>query len=75
MVDTPEYWHVVVEAKSAPIGSEIAVVDQTREWIESRILEPRRRGHPITIQGRELPWTDIEYFARVTFCAMQVFCG
>ena len=55
-----EYWHVVVEAKHAPPGSEIVVVDQTREWIEARILEPRRRGQPITIQGRELSWSDIE---------------
>jgi predicted nucleotide-binding protein len=59
-MEANEYWHVVVEAKSTPVGSEIVVVDQTREWIEARILEPRRRGQTITIQGRELSWSDIE---------------
>lgn len=37
-----------------------AATDQTREWIENRVLEPRRRGEPITLEGTTLAWDMIE---------------
>src|SRR5271155_3048226 len=58
-----EYWHVRVSVKDpyrkAARTSRLAVVDQDREWIEERILEPRKRGQPITINGQQLSWSDI----------------
>ena len=42
-------------------SADIAAVDQTREWIETRVVEPRRQGKSITLQGRELAWSDIEF--------------
>lgn len=64
-MEASEYWHVRVEARDAPPGSEIVVLDQTRDWIEQRVLEPRRRGEAIALQGHELAWADIEYI-RIT---------
>jgi predicted nucleotide-binding protein len=64
-MEANEYWHVRVEVRDAPPGSEIVVLDQTREWIEKRVLEPRRRGAAIALQGHELAWANIE-FIRIT---------
>jgi predicted nucleotide-binding protein len=64
-MEASEHWHVCVEVRDAPPGSEIVVLDQTRDWIEQRILEPRRRGEAIALQGHELVWADIEYI-RIT---------
>lgn len=59
-----EYWHVRVSVKDpyrkASGTSTQTVVDQDREWIEERILEPRRRGQPFTINGQQFAWPDIE---------------
>lgn len=52
-----EYWHVRIEAKNGPSKAKVFATDKTRDWIEQRILEPRRRGVSIAIQGRELAWT------------------
>jgi predicted nucleotide-binding protein len=61
MAENPEYWHVRIQARNVQPGSEILAVDKTRDWIEERILKPRRRGAPVAIQGRNLPWEDIQY--------------
>jgi hypothetical protein len=35
-------------------------LDKDREWVERRILEPRRRGEPVAIRGRIYEWSDVE---------------
>src|SRR5581483_1089356 len=55
-----EYWHVRVEVKDPLDTSEVLAVDRSREWVEERVLAPRRAGGPITIRGRELAWSDIQ---------------
>jgi predicted nucleotide-binding protein len=57
-----EYWHVRVEAKGADpkLFDRLVVLDQDRDWIERRILQPRRQGAPITVEGRELDWQEIK---------------
>jgi predicted nucleotide-binding protein len=42
------------------VGERVVILDQDRDWIERRILEPRRRGAPITIEGRHLDWAAIK---------------
>jgi len=56
-----EYWHVRVETRGDIGEAEVLAVDRSREWVESRVLAPRRAGEPITIRGRELPWSDIQH--------------
>ena len=57
-----EYWHVRVEAKGSDPAQDdhLVVLDQDREWIERRILEPRRQGASITVEGRQLEWSEIK---------------
>jgi len=56
-----EYWHVRIEAKNGSPKPKVFATDKTRDWIEDRILAPRRRGESIAVQGRELAWADIEH--------------
>jgi predicted nucleotide-binding protein len=61
--DLPDHhWHVRVEVKhSDPTRMDrLTVLDQDRAWIEKRILEPRRQGAPITIEGRQLDWSEVK---------------
>jgi predicted nucleotide-binding protein len=59
-----EYWHVIVSPKQAGRkGSrrdDAVVVDKDRDWINRRILEPRRQGHTIAVAGQTFEWTEIE---------------
>lgn len=57
----PRYWHVIVQPKSRGKSADDAVVvDQDRDWITDRILEPRRRGDAIVVAGRQFEWAEIE---------------
>lgn len=56
-----EHWHVRIEAKNGSGKTKVFATDKTRDWIEERILAPRRRGMPIAVQGRELAWAEIEH--------------
>ena len=56
-----EYWHVRIEAKKGSGKAKVFATDKSRDWIEERILAPRRRGAPIALQGRELIWPEIEH--------------
>jgi predicted nucleotide-binding protein len=62
--EEPQFWHVRVGVKNphrkASKSSIITVVDKDRAWVEARVLEPRRRAEPITINGQQLAWPDIE---------------
>lgn len=57
---TEPYWHVRV----SPVGSEresddAVVVDRDRDWVERRILEKRRAGEPIALEGRVFEWHEV----------------
>jgi predicted nucleotide-binding protein len=54
-----EFWHLVVEP-AEQWRDNVTVVDQSRDWIERRVLEPRRRGEPLVLGGRTLGWDEIE---------------
>lgn len=61
--DLPDlYWHVRVEVKHPdPTQMDrLTVVDRDQAWIERRILEPRRQGTPIAIEGRQLDWSEVK---------------
>lgn len=57
-MDVSEYWHLRVFVKAGSKAG-ITVLDQTQDWIEKRVLVPRRMGTPITINGREITWAEI----------------
>jgi predicted nucleotide-binding protein len=60
---TDGYWHVRVEIKHPDPTQQdrLTVLDQDLAWVEKRILERRRDGAPITIEGRQLDWSDIKF--------------
>ncbi|MGO9976043.1 MAG: TIR domain-containing protein [Solirubrobacteraceae bacterium] len=65
MAAQPEFWHVIVSPKQvggakARIRDDAVVVDKTRDWIEERILEPRRQGVAIAVAGNTLDWDDVQ---------------
>ncbi len=59
-----KYWHIRVRGKSpdgkATRDNEVTVVDRDRAWVDTRILEPRRRNQPITVNGRQFEWDEIQ---------------
>jgi hypothetical protein len=61
----PEFWHVIVSPKQPTGGKtrrrdDVVAVDKTREWIEDRILEPRRQGRASAVSGHTMEWDEIE---------------
>lgn len=57
-----EHWHVAIEPTAAKrdAGAHDAVaVDKDRDWIERRILEPRRRGETIALSGQTFTWDEV----------------
>lgn len=64
-----EYWHVIISAKGGrTIRNDAVAVDKDRDWIETRILQPRREGKAIAVQGRTFEWDDIDR-VRITVSA------
>ncbi|MGI9021553.1 MAG: TIR domain-containing protein [Solirubrobacterales bacterium] len=57
-----EYWHVIVSPKAGikRPRSDAVAVDRDRDWIEDRILQPRREGEAIVLQGQTFDWNEIE---------------
>lgn len=58
-----EYWNVIVSPTHRGKGrakDDAVAVDKDRDWIERRILQPRRDGRSIAIDGHTLAWEDIE---------------
>lgn len=53
------YWHVIVSSGDQR-RDDTVVVDKTRDWVEDRVLAPRRRGDPIALSGRTLTWDNVE---------------
>lgn len=53
------YWHVIVSSGDRQ-RHDTVVVDKTRDWVEDRVLAPRRRGDPIALSGRTLTWDEVE---------------
>jgi len=53
------YWHVIVSSGNQR-RDDAVVVDKTRDWVEDRVLAPRRLGDPIALSGRTLAWEEIE---------------
>jgi predicted nucleotide-binding protein len=65
VTSTPEFWHVIVSPKhvggpKARRRDDAVAVDKDRDWIEERILEPRRESRPIAVAGQTFAWDDIE---------------
>jgi len=63
VVEEPRYWHVIVvptNKKRKEGWSEAVAIDKDRSWVETRILEPRRRGKSFALRGRTFDWSDIE---------------
>ena len=63
MNDEQLFWHVIVSPtndKRQQGWEDAVVLDKDREWIERRILEPRRRGEPVSLSGRTYEWGDVE---------------
>ncbi|HEY2479007.1 MAG TPA: nucleotide-binding protein [Solirubrobacterales bacterium] len=61
-MDTQEYWHVAISPSSQKReagGSAAIALDRARDWIEERILDPRRRGEPIAIDGQTFSWEQV----------------
>src|SRR6185312_14036862 len=62
MEDAKEFWHVAISPSSAKReagGSAAVAVDRDRDWIEQRILNPRRRGESIAIDGQTFSWEEV----------------
>ena len=58
-----EYWHAIVTPtlkKRQEGWTETVIIDKDRDWMEQRILGPRRLGTPITLRGRTFDWPDVE---------------
>jgi predicted nucleotide-binding protein len=51
------FWHVIVSVAGQ---EDTVVLDRTRDWVEERVLGPRRRGEPVALSGRTLEWDDVE---------------
>jgi predicted nucleotide-binding protein len=63
VVQEPSYWHVIVvptNKKRKEGWSEAVILDKDRAWVESRILEPRRRGLAFALKGTTFDWADVE---------------
>jgi hypothetical protein len=61
-VDSQEFWHVAISPspqKEEAGGSVAVALDHGRDWIEQRILDPRRRGESIAIDGQTFSWEQI----------------
>jgi predicted nucleotide-binding protein len=60
--DQPKYWHVIVQPKQPrrKQSEDAVATDQDREWVESRILEPRRQGKAVVVGGKQFDWSEIE---------------
>jgi predicted nucleotide-binding protein len=59
----PKYWNVIVSPKRQGKGrarDDAVAVDKDRDWIERRILQPRREGRAIAVGGHTLAWDEIE---------------
>src|SRR5207244_3065904 len=57
-----EYWHVAIEPtapKQKAGGSEAVALDRDRDWVERRVLEPRRRGETISLDGQTFSWDEV----------------
>lgn len=57
-----EYWHVAIEptaAKTEAGGSDAVALDRSRDWVERRILDPRRRGETISLDGQTFSWDEV----------------
>jgi Predicted nucleotide-binding protein containing TIR-like domain len=53
-----EFWNVMISPMGA--ANDAVVVDKDREWVERRVLHPRRQGEPIAIDGQTLTWDEID---------------
>lgn len=63
MNDGQVFWHAVISptnAKRQEGWDDAVVLDKDREWIETRILEPRRRGQAVSLSGRTYEWSEVE---------------
>jgi predicted nucleotide-binding protein len=54
------FWHVIISTEKNSRKGDTVVLDKSREWVEDRVLEPRRRGESISLSGRTFKWDDIE---------------
>jgi hypothetical protein len=58
-----QYWHVIITpaftGKRRRADDSVAV-DNDRNWIERRILEPRRQGQAIALAGKTFEWDQVE---------------
>jgi predicted nucleotide-binding protein len=52
------YWHVIISMANDG-DDDTVVLDKTREWVEDRVLEPRRRGETIALSGRTISWDKV----------------
>ena len=62
VTEEPKYWHVIVvptNKKRQEGSSEAVAIDKDRAWVETRILEPRRRGESFALRGRTFDWSDV----------------
>jgi predicted nucleotide-binding protein len=62
MAASSEYWHVAIEptaAKKDAGGFDAVALDRDRDWVERRILDPRRRGETVSLDGQTFSWDDV----------------
>lgn len=58
-----QYWNVIVSPKAGGqrrTAKDAVVVDKDRDWVERRILQPRREGRQFAVDGRTFDWADVE---------------
>ena len=63
VVEEPRYWHVIVvptHKKRKEGWREAVAIDKDRDWVETRILAPRRRGESFALKGMTFNWSDVE---------------
>jgi predicted nucleotide-binding protein len=57
------FWSVIITPNSGRKGrssDDAVAVDKDRDWIETRILSPRRLGQPVAVDGHTLEWSEID---------------
>ncbi len=54
----PEFWHVHIQRLAT--GHDVWAIDQTRAWIDERVLAPRAEGRTSMIDGKTVDWTTVD---------------